>query len=80
MNSPIWPEFELVQDFMAVLVTCKFEDDLIKSEDAILLITFFPFMGKCFIAQGRVSPKGISDLAKNRSHLRFYACSRYLQV
>ena len=31
MNRPIWQEFELVQDFMAVLVTCKFEDDSIKS-------------------------------------------------
>ena len=32
VNSPIWPEFQLMQDFMAVLVTCKFEDDPIKSE------------------------------------------------
>ena len=26
VNIPIWPEFKLVRDFMAVLVTCKFED------------------------------------------------------
>ena len=27
VNSPIWPEFELIRDLMAVLVTCKFEDE-----------------------------------------------------
>ena len=24
-SGPIWPKFELVRDFMPVLVTCKFE-------------------------------------------------------
>ena len=33
---------ELVQDFKPVLVICKFEEDLIKTEGAILSITFFP--------------------------------------
>ena len=42
VKSPIWPEFKHVRDFMAVLVTCKFEDDLIKSEGTILLTTFSP--------------------------------------
>ena len=36
MNGPIYLEFKIVQDFMAVLVICKFEDDLIKSEGTIL--------------------------------------------
>ena len=26
-------EFDLIQDFMAVLVTCKFDDDMIKKID-----------------------------------------------
>ena len=26
-NSPIWPEIKVVQDFTAVLTTCKFKDD-----------------------------------------------------
>ena len=34
--SAIWPNIELVRDFMAVLVTCKFVEDLIKNEVAIL--------------------------------------------
>ena len=29
--SPIWPNFELVRDVMDVLVTCKYEEDLIKN-------------------------------------------------
>ena len=29
-NNPNWPEFELIRDFTAVLLTCKFEGDSIK--------------------------------------------------
>ena len=29
VHHPIWPEIELVRDFMTILVTCKFEEDLI---------------------------------------------------
>ena len=36
MDSLIWPEFELIQDFMAVLVSCKIDEDPIKSEVATL--------------------------------------------
>ena len=42
VKAPIWPEFELVRDFIAVLVTCKFEEDSIKSEGDILQTTFSP--------------------------------------
>ena len=31
VSSPIWPKFELVRDFMHVLVTCKYKKDRIKS-------------------------------------------------
>ena len=37
----MWPEFELVRDFMAVLVTCKFDDDPIKNEDVIVSTNIF---------------------------------------
>ena len=30
--GPIWPNFELVQDVIDVLVTCKYEEDPIKNE------------------------------------------------
>ena len=31
VSGPIWPKFELVQDFMHDLVTCKYKEDRIKS-------------------------------------------------
>ena len=31
VNGPIWPKFELVQDFMHVLVTCKYKKDQMKN-------------------------------------------------
>ena len=34
--------FELVRDVMDVLVTCKYEEDPIKNEGAIVLTTFSP--------------------------------------
>ena len=32
--GPIWSNFKVVQDIMNVLVTCKYEEDLIKNEGA----------------------------------------------
>ena len=37
-NSLIWPEMEFIQDFVAVLVTCKFEEHLIKNEVQATLV------------------------------------------
>ena len=34
-DSPIWPEIELIRDFIVVLVTCKFEEHPIKNKVAI---------------------------------------------
>ena len=34
--------FELVRDVMDVLVTCKYEEDLIKNEGDRVVTTFFP--------------------------------------
>ena len=34
-KSLIWTKFELIQEFMAVLVTCKFDEDPIKTECTI---------------------------------------------
>ena len=30
-GGPIWPKFELIQDIMHVLITCKYEKDPIKN-------------------------------------------------
>ena len=35
-------KFELVRDIMVVLVTCKYEEDQIKNEDARVLTRFSP--------------------------------------
>ena len=32
VNSLIWPKFELLREIMAVLATCKFDEDPIKIE------------------------------------------------
>ena len=34
-NTLIWLEIKLIRDFIAVLVTCKFEEHPIKNKDAI---------------------------------------------
>ena len=39
-NGQMWPEFEFVRDFTSVLVIGKFEDNLIKTEGAIVSTTF----------------------------------------
>ena len=41
-DNTIWPEFELIQHFMAVLITCKIDEDPIKSEVVIIRTTFSP--------------------------------------
>ena len=33
VSGPIWPKFELVRDFMHVLVTCKYKKDGIKTDE-----------------------------------------------
>ena len=42
VNSLMWLEVELIRDFMAVLVTCKTDDDWIKGEVAIVWTTLSP--------------------------------------
>ena len=36
INSLIWPEFELIRDFMPAHVICKFHKDLSKTKNAML--------------------------------------------
>ena len=36
----IWPKFELVQDIMVVLATCKYEEDPIKNGGDSVFTTF----------------------------------------
>ena len=42
VSGPIWSKFELVSDFMPVLVTCKYKKDRIKNNREKVEISFFP--------------------------------------
>ena len=41
VKSPIWPKIQLIQDFMAILKTCKSDEDSIKNEIAIVRTTIY---------------------------------------
>ena len=42
VSGPIWPKFELIRDFMHVLVTCKYKEDRIKSNREKVETPFSP--------------------------------------
>ena len=74
MNGLIWFEMELVRDFMPVLVTSKFDEDLINNDSARLETQFSHYVyGNCLHAQGHLTPKGVarSDCNSNSSEILF---------
>ena len=50
VGGPIWPKFELIQDIMHVLITCKFEKDRINSNGEKVVTSIF------LDAQGQLTP------------------------
>ena len=46
VRGRIWANFELIRDFMVVLVTCKNEEDQIKNKGAIVdtTLNIFPIV------------------------------------
>ena len=42
VSGPIWPKFELVRDFLHVLVICKYKEDRIKSNREKVETPFSP--------------------------------------
>ena len=42
VSGPIWPKFELVPDFMLVLITCKYKKDRIKNNREKVETSFSP--------------------------------------
>ena len=42
VSGPIWPKFELVRDFLHVLVICKYKEDRIKSNREKVETSFSP--------------------------------------
>ena len=49
INDPIWPILEFIQDFIHVHLVCKFQEDLIKTEQVMLMtsISLCKFMEPC---------------------------------
>ena len=43
VSGPIWPKFELVRDFVHVLVTCKYKKDQIKNNREKVETSFSPY-------------------------------------
>ena len=60
--SLIWPNFELVRDFIVVLVTCKNEDDSIKNEGARVFTTLYINFSD---AQGQITPESVVGIWPN---------------
>ena len=76
------PEIDLVQAFMPIPVTSNFDDNSIKNEWASMETPFshYKSMGNFLDIKGSLLHSQKSDLAEIRTHPRFYACPRYLQV
>ena len=67
VTNPIRPEFELVKDFMPVLVTSRFDEDPIKNECATVQTPFshYKSMGIFLDAQGHLTLKGVVRSGQN---------------
>ena len=72
-NSPIWPEVELFQAFMLILIICKFIKDPIKTEGAIVSNIFSG-------AQGQITPKSMDECGRNSNSFDILWLPGYLQV
>ena len=61
VNSPTWPEFEHFRDFMAIQLPASLTKirSKVKSLSSGQHVLHYKSMGKCFVAQGRVTPNGI---------------------
>ena len=63
VSGPIWPKFELVREFMHVLVTCKYKKDRLKKQPRKGGDTIFPIIsqwGISFAMGTRVSIQSAS--------------------
>ena len=69
MTGQIRPKFELVREFMPVLVTCKFHEDWIHCNWEKIETPFSPFK-----VNGNAQKREKSDPVQIQTHLRFCAC------
>ena len=75
VNGLIWTKIKLVQDLMAVLITYKSDEDLIKHKIAIILTTFSSLWGP----QVQVTLMPIVKSGSKSDLSKIYAC-HYLKV
>ena len=62
VHGRIWPNLELIRDFIVVLVTFKNEEDLINNEDArVFTILNIEFSD----AQGQITPESVVGSGRN---------------
>ena len=62
VSSGILPKFVLIQAFIVVLVTCKYEEDPIKNKGSrVLTSLLFDFSD----AQGQLTPKSVVEFRRN---------------
>ena len=63
VSGGLWPNFKLIHTLMVVLITCKNEEDPIKTEDAGVLTTFSSIHYKSMVifpdAQGQLTPQSL---------------------
>ena len=60
-SGRIWPNFELIQALIHVLITCKYEKNLIKNSGENVMTSFphYKSMGIFQIAQGQLTPQSL---------------------
>ena len=58
----IWLKFELVRDIIDVLLSCKYEEDLIKNEGARVLTRLYDVLSD---AQGQLTPRSAAVFCPN---------------
>ena len=78
----IWPNFELIQASMHVLIACKYEKDQMKNIEKMWWRHFLHYKSVGFFQtlKGSQLRSPWSDLAKFRSHSSSYVYHHYLQV
>ena len=77
VHNPIRLNFELIPDFMVVLVTCKNEEDSIKSEGSKVFSKHYTLIFQ--MLKDSLLRSLWWDLSEIRIHPRFYACPHSLQ-
>ena len=72
VHGRIWLKFKLVRDIIDVLVTCKYEDDLIKNEGARVLTRLYDIFSD---AQGQLTPKKGAEFCPNSNSSKLLCMS-----